>query len=95
MVSGCSEAPEQQWQIMSSGEVHNQASGTCLDAALGTLGRHGYTNGCVGGGVGQLWRFDGGALELRSAQTCLDAVTCAMAKCGVAGATQGVWAVPQ
>ena len=35
MLSGCSGGPEQQWQVMSSGEVHNKASGTCLDAALG------------------------------------------------------------
>jgi len=57
-----SAAADQQWDIMENHEVHSTQTGRCLDAALGTVGKHVYTNGCVGNGVGQLWNPTSGEL---------------------------------
>jgi hypothetical protein len=87
-------ASAQLWRLMSTGEIHSVRTGSCLDAAYGKIGRHVYGNTCVGNGVGQLWQTDGGTLELRSAETCVDGATLLIATCGAVGKTAGVWSFP-
>lgn len=89
-----SKDPLQVWHLMSNGEIHSVPTGRCLDAALGKLGTHIYTNVCVGNGVGQLWATEGKALQLQSSRTCVDGQDLLMATCGIAGTTSGVWMFP-
>ena len=89
-----SKDPSQVWHLMSNGEIHSVSTGRCLDAALGKLGRHVYTNGCVGNGIGQLWATEGKALQLKSSRTCVDGHDLLMAPCGIVGTTSGVWVFP-
>ena len=86
------------WQlgsIITDGEcVRHLFLTRCLDAAIGTIGKHVYTNGSVGNEVGQVWNPTSGELKLQSVQTCVDGGTLLMGPCGVVGNTAGEWASP-